>query len=255
MFESTDSDTSLDTTQEEVEEEEPGTYRIVTGHRMNVSKLWLSGDYLYIYERPNKRILTATGTQPALHLKCRKYSASGGCSARAWVNENDKLFVKQGYQHTCSGGGKEEAARIEVVVDMRKAQLANPREDSRKIFNSFHGAAAQQHSFDSRRRQMARIKNSKVPPAPKTLQEAGPIISQSMYSTYMHAEVTFEEDIALIWFHPELQAILEEHGQDQEVSCDATFKLVPHLFGVNKQHWTIFLLFGSNFLPAVQVRN
>ena len=70
----------------------------------------------------------------------------------------------------------------------------------------------------------------------------------------MHAEVTFEEDIGLIWYHPELNSIMEEHGQQQEVSCDATFRLVPHLFGgANKQHWTIFLLCGENFLPAIQV--
>ena len=60
--------------------------------------------------------------------------------------------------------------------------------------------------------------------------------------------------MGLIWFHPDLNAILEEHGRQQEVSCDATFRLVPHMFGPNKQHWTVFLLVGENFLPAVQVK-
>ena len=250
MFETSDS--SLDTTLGE--EEEEGVYKIVSGKRMNVSKLWLAGDYLYTSERPNKRILTPTGTQAALHLKCRNYSA--GCRARAQVNENDKFLLKEGYTHTCSGGGKEAAAALEVGVEMRKTQLDNPREDSRKIFNQFHGSAAQQLSFDSTRRQMARIKNSRVPPAPKTAQEAGYIISQSLYADYMHAEVSFEEEIGLIWYHPQLNTILEELALEQEVSCDATFKLVPHIFGgINKQHWTIFILVGSNFLPAVQVRN
>ena len=40
------------------------------------------------------------------------------------------------------------------------------------------------------------------------------------------------------------------------MGCDATFKFVPHIFGTNtKQHWTIFILCGENFLPAIQVRS
>ena len=162
MFESSNS--SLDTSQEE-EVEAVGSYRTVTGKRLNCSKLWLAGDHLYNLERPNKKILTPGGLQPALHLKCRKYSS--GCTGRAMVSEMDKLLVKPGYPHTCSGGGIEEAEVLEVGVKMRQAQLENPREDPRKIFNQFHGPAAQQQSFDSVRRQMARLKNKKVPPPPK----------------------------------------------------------------------------------------
>ena len=240
MFESSDS--SLDTTQEEEGEEEAGSYRVISGKRLHCSKLWLAGDYLYLHERPNKTIRAPGGLQPAVHLKCRKYSSGGGCGGHAIVNEFDKLHVKPGYPHTCSGGGKDEAAVLETGVQMRKAQLDNPREDSRKIFNQFHGPAAQAHSFDVVRRQMARIKNLKVPPPPKTIEEVPEVIRQSIYSEYMHADVKFQEDLALIWYHPSLNSILEEHGVEQEVSCDATFKLVPHLFGSNKQHWTIFLL-------------
>ena len=164
MFDTSDS--SLDTTQEEEESQEiVGAYKIVSGKRLHCSKLWLSGDHLYNCERPNKKILTPGGLQPAIHLKCRKYSS--GCTGRALVSEMDKLLVKPGYPHTCSGGGKEEAEVLEVGVKMRNAQLENPREDPRKIFNQFHGAAAQQHSFDSVRRQMARLKNKKVPPPPQ----------------------------------------------------------------------------------------
>ena len=70
----------------------------------------------------------------------------------------------------------------------------------------------------------------------------------------MHAEVTVEGEIGLLWYHPELNSILEEHGAEQEVSCDATFKFVPHVFRNNKQHWSILLLVGENFIPAIQVR-
>ena len=245
------SDSSMDTTLEEEEAEQEGTYRVITGSRMNASKLWLGGDYLYTSERPNKKIMTPNGIQPARHLKCRSYSE--GCSGRAIVTEQDKLLLKEAHPHTCVGGGIQRAAEIEVGVSMRREQLANPREDSRKIFNKFHGEAAQSHSYDSKRRQMGRIKNSRVPPPPKTPEEAGPAIRQSIYSHYMHAEVLVEGEVGLIWYHPELNSILEEHGTEQEVSCDGTFKLVPHLFTTNKQHWSILLRCGDNFLPAVQV--
>ena len=252
MFDTSDS--SLNTTQEEGgEEEEEGAYRVISGVRMHASKLWLGGDYLYTSERPNKRILTPTGLQPARHLKCRSYSE--GCGGRALVTEQDKLIPKESHPHTCGGGGIAKAAQIEVGVNMRKEQLANPREDPRKIFNKFHGEAAQKHAFDSVRRQMGRIKNSRVPPPPKVPDEAATAISQSIYSTYLQAEIKVDGKIALLWFHPELNAILEEHGVEQEVSCDATFRLVPHFFGTNKQHWSIMLMVGHNFLPAVQVRN
>ena len=249
MFETSDS--SLDTTQEE-EEEEEGSYRIISGARMHASKLWLGGDYLYTSERPNKKIMSATGLQPARHLKCRSYSE--GCAGRAIVTEHDKLIMKDAHPHTCAGGGIEKAAVIEMGVNIRKEQLANPREDSRKIFNKFHGPVAQKLSYDSQRRQMSRIKNSRVPPAPKTPEEAGPAIRQSIYSSYMHAEVKVEGEVGLIWYHPDLNQIMEAHGLDQEVCCDATFKLVPHIFTTNKQHWSIMILKGENFLPAVQVR-
>ena len=252
MFESSDS--SLDTTQEEEGEgevEAPGSYRIVTGKRLNCSKLWLAGDYLYNFERPNKTIMTPGGLQPAVHLRCRKYST--GCGGRAVVNEMNKLVIKPGHPHTCTGGGREEAEVLEVGVSMRKAQLENPREEPRKIFNTFHGPAAQQHAFDSVRRQMTRLKNKMVPPPPKTAEEAATVVNQSQYSGYLHAELRVDGEVGLIWYHPELNSILEEHGPEQEVSCDGTFKFVPHLFGnQNKQHWTIFLLVGENFLPAVQ---
>ena len=154
MFESSDS--SLNTTQEE--EGVEGAYRVISRVRMNASKLWLGGDYLYTSERPNKKILTPTGLQPARHLKCRSYSQ--GCGGRALVIEQDKLILKESHPHTCASGGIDKAVEIEVGVKMRKEQLTNPREDPRKIFNKFHGEAAQKHSFDSVRRQMARIKNS-----------------------------------------------------------------------------------------------
>ena len=180
MFDSA-SDTSLDTTQEGGgEEEAPGTYKLISGSRLNASRLWLAGDHLYIFERDNKTVMTATGLKPATHLKCRNYSSGGGCKARASVTEDDKLFLKPGSEHTCEGGGKEKAEEIEVEIKMREQQLANPREDARKIFDQFHGPAAQKKSFNSLRRQMGRIKNSKVPPAPKTPQEAASVIEQSV---------------------------------------------------------------------------
>ena len=133
MFESSGS--SLDTTQEEEPQEPVSTYRIVRGKWLNCSKLWLSGDHLYNCERPNKKILLPGGLQPAIHLKCRKYSS--GCMGHALVSEMDQLLVKPGYPHTCSGGGIEEAEVLEVGVKMRKAQFENPREDPRKILNQF----------------------------------------------------------------------------------------------------------------------
>ena len=105
---------------------------------------------------------------------------------------------------------------------------------------------------------------SLFPPPPKTAEEAAEVIGRSIYAPYLQAEVKFEQELALIWFHPQLNSILMEHGEmqevtqetHQEVSCDATFKCVPNIFGgrQKKQHWTMFLLCGSNFLPMIQVR-
>ena len=125
LFASSDSELDI-TLEEEVEQE--GAYRMVEGKRLNSSRLWLSGDYLYIFERENKKIWSPGGLQPATHLKCRKYSVgSVSCGARAEVNEFDKLVLKPGFSHTCGGGGKAEAEILEMGSKIKKAQLENPR--------------------------------------------------------------------------------------------------------------------------------
>ena len=76
-------------------------FLVKEGKRQN-TKLYVSGQWAYTYERENSHTKTARPVHPVIHLKCKNWPRDyGKCPARAQIFENDILKLKTGekYMH------------------------------------------------------------------------------------------------------------------------------------------------------------
>ena len=101
-------------------------------------------------------------------------------------------------------------------------------------------------------RQLHNIKNQQLPKAPNTVEETINAVRASKYAYLLKDVAKYNDHTALIWFPNELPQILEE-WTIEEISADATFRVVPEVFGLNGQHFTLLGCFNDNWLPMVDV--
>ena len=227
-------------------------YKIVKGS-LEGTRVWECDNFAYTYERENGKISTVGGLHPMVKLKCRRYHAKyGKCPVRAVVCEDGLLEIRRG-EHNHSG--EEEKAQLTQnaashIVKERMRQ--DPTADPKDIFDSYDGEGATDLEYWRKCRQLQNIKNQALPRAPRNIEEVIAAVRASEYSYLLQDVARYNEHTALIWYHESLNRILTE-WQITEISADATFRVVPEVFGENGQHFTLLGRFRDNWLPMVHV--